>query len=1146
MTENLPPQALLLQAAEQKQGQAADPNVSAWVRANAGTGKTHVLVQRILRLLLAGAAPRSILCLTFTKNAAAEMEARVLDKLGVWATADDDKLKASLGALLGRAPAPAEFETARCLFATVIDAPGGLATMTLHSFCERVLRRYSFEANVPAGFAVLTEEEAREALREATASAFASTDGELRDAFSAIVAYAGEEEFGRVLQAMLGQRNTLAHLFRLSEQSDPIADVRQRLRKLFGLAATDTREGLLRDAAAVLDKGSIERAIELLSSGSANDQEGAKRFRAVAVAPNDEARFAALREAFLTGKGEPRKSLMTAPTKKKAGALSDALTDAQDAFVVLDQKLCGLRVAEATEALLRLTAAIFEHYEGEKRTRGTLDFDDLIGKTLNLLMRQDAAEWVLYELDARIDHILVDEAQDTSPEQWAILQRLTSDFFAGVSARETVPTIFAVGDEKQSIYGFQGAAPELLTANGAYYEQLVQEAGFSWRPIDLDLSFRTLDPILTAVDGVCGDLPGMRGGALVPHIAYRRGGGGFVEIWEPERGERQDKTSVWEPETEAEPKPKPAEALAKRIAEQIRHWLDSGEMLASCGRPIEPGDILILLRKREPMAALLQAALKQAGVPVAGADRVALLDTLAVMDLLALADALLLPDDDLQLAAALKSPLFGLSDDDLFRLAYNRPGSLWQSLQEAAEGDASLAAMAAKLKRWRALAFSAPPADFLAHILEGEGGREAFGARLGTQCYDALSELLALAEDFGSRGEGSLSEFLAFVRESASEVKRETDQAAREVRIMTVHGAKGLEANIVILADTCRRADGKPPPIFLVDDESGKPWLPIWAVKGASTLPPIAEAKELRIAADERELGRLLYVAMTRARDRLYVGGFHNGALPDDCWHGTVQRSLTPLLSEAEDFAGRKVWRMGAEESAVAQSAALGAGQTEPPHPLLPPFDPLPGKEIGIPVLAPSRLLPLPGAQSEGSDAEGTFPRDSARAQGNLIHRLLEILPSLAPDYRASAAEIIASAFASDLSRGSLREAIGSAFAVLENPVLRWLFEGGHAEAGLAARLEGGDGPAIIAGQADRIFADEASVTIIDYKSGRFSQGEKPPRAYFAQLAAYRVALQRIYPESEITAALLNTRSRTLAHADVRDLDAVLAELGAE
>ncbi len=405
-----------------------------------------------------------------------------------------------------------------------------------------------------------------------------------------------------------------------------------------------------------------------------------------------------MKDAFATGKGEPRASLMTKPLQKRAEALHERLVAAQDAFLTLDTKISGVKLVEASAALLRLTEEIFERYEAAKRTRTALDFGDLIAQTLRLLSRQEATEWVLYELDSRIDHILIDEAQDTSPEQWQIVERLTSDFFAGQGQRDVVPTLFAVGDEKQSIYGFQGARPELLAAFGAVYEEQVSQAGYSWCASSLNLSFRTLAPILDAVDGVSDALPGLRQGDGVRHLAYRAAEGGLVELWQPEQGEKQEKGSVWEPDAEAAPAPKPAETLAARIAAQIRHWLDSGEGLASCGRAIEPGDILILLRKRQPMAKLLQAALKREGIPVAGTDRIALTDELAVMDLLVLGDALLQPEDDLALGVVLKGPLLGLGEDDLYKLAHGREGSLWQAL----ERDSSYSACDSREFRGRA------------------------------------------------------------------------------------------------------------------------------------------------------------------------------------------------------------------------------------------------------------------------------------------------------------------------------------------------------------------------------------------------------------------------------------------------------------
>lgn len=1132
----------LLEAAEAKQRAAADPAVSAWVRANAGTGKTHVLVQRILRLLLSGASPRSILCLTFTKNAAAEMETRVLAKLGEWATANGEAQSRDLAKLLGRAPSSDELAVAPCLFASVIDAPGGLSIMTIHGFCERVLRRYSFEANVPPGFSVLTEEEARDALSEAQAQAFASAkDGPLRGALTTAVAHAGEADFSRVLEAMLCRRSKIARLMQVSGEN-PFQNVEQRLRRLFDLADNDTREKLLARAASVLDKRTLRELVAVLFEGLKSDRDAAEKFQAVALAQDDEGRYAVLKAAFMTQAGQPRKSLMTGTIRQQASALHDRLVKAQAAFVAIDEQLCGLKVVEATMALLRLTTAIFSRYEAEKRARGAVDFDDLIDRTLSLFLREGASDWVLYQLDGRIDHILVDEAQDTSPSQWAIIEKLTSDFFSGEGARGSMPTLFAVGDEKQSIYGFQGAAPELLAQNGASYEEKAQQAGFSWRAVDLNLSFRTLPAVLSAVDGVTASLPGLLHGSSVPHLAYRRKGAGLVELWEPERGEKEDKGTVWEPEAAPAPASKPAEALAARIAAQIKHWLDSGAALTSAERPIEPGDILILLRKRQPMAALLQAALKRQGIPVSGADRVALLDELAVMDLMALAGALLQPEDDLALAEVLKSPLFGLSDDDLFELSFDREASLWRVI-EAATGvcNSKYALAAAKLAAWRDLADRLSPFDFFSHILEAEGGRKAFAARLGPECFDALDELLNLAEAFGSRGLLSLSEFLVSLRRGASDVKRETDQAAHEVRIMTVHGAKGLEANIVILADACGNRSAPSVPVYFVHPAKGALAVPIWAVKGASRLRAIAEVKDSLKDEERRELGRLLYVAMTRARDCLYVTGFHKGDLPPGCWYETIKTALVSEIEEGLDLQGRPVWHCGS----VSQSQSLAHPLKKAPVEAMPPWlGILPLGELEAPILSPSSIFGE-SDRINTHEKRKSCDRYKARAKGVLIHRLLEVLPQLPGAERVSTANAIASAFAGELSAREREFAIESAFAPLSSQVFAGPKEQVLAEAGIAVTLHDGLGQrqGIITGQIDRILFDEAEIRILDYKSGAVHSATGQS-SHFAQLAVYKLALSRLYSNvANVKAALLNTGSLQIHQADGSMLDALLTRI---
>ncbi len=361
-------QALLLDAAQQKQRLAADPGASVWVRANAGTGKTHVLVQRILRLLLSGADPRSILCLTFTKNTAAEMEGRVLAALGEWAIADETALISHLVKLLARPPSSQELATARCLFASIIDAPGGLGVMTIHGFCERLLRRYALEANVPPAFDVLTEEEARDALREATANALTSSAvaDHLRDALTTIVAYANEAEFTRVLEAMLSKRNALTHLLRLSSDDDPVAGVVARLRQVFGLQPGETTESLRARALSVLDDQTLAHLMTILGEGGKSDVESKARFEAVLKAKGDDAKLAALRTAFCTREGEPRKSLMTSSLSNRFAALHQRLVGAQSTFTDLDRKICSLRSVKATEALLNLTAAIFTGYDAER------------------------------------------------------------------------------------------------------------------------------------------------------------------------------------------------------------------------------------------------------------------------------------------------------------------------------------------------------------------------------------------------------------------------------------------------------------------------------------------------------------------------------------------------------------------------------------------------------------------------------------------------------------------------------------------------------------------------------------------------------------------------------------------------------------
>ncbi|NJM35325.1 MAG: UvrD-helicase domain-containing protein [Rhodomicrobium sp.] len=496
--------------------------------------------------------------------------------------------------------------------------------------------------------------------------------------------------------------------------------------------------------------------------------------------------------------------------------LAEELCRARDDFAALVLKRRAVEVCTATAALLRLAHAVIQGYEDAKAQRLAIDFDGLIARTAALFQRSDAAAWVLYRLDADIDHILVDEAQDTSPAQWALIRALTAEFFAGEGVEDRVRTLFAVGDEKQSIYGFQGADPRQFVNAGRDYSERARQAR---QP---GSRRRSLSP--TVAQGPCSkrsiwSLPTKtRAGGLtaeekpVRHFAHREGEAGLIEIWPLVKAEARDAAPAWEPFSEGAGSPPPAVVLANRIARQIRHWLDRGETLASLGRPVRPGDILILVRKRAPFAAPMVRALKAHGIPVAGADRMKLIEQLAVMDLMALGDSLLLPEDDLTLAALLKSPVFGFDDDDLFAIGHERDGSLWEAFHEKSAADPSYAEAMRNLENWREAATRQKPFDFYIARLESDGLRKRLLARLGPEAADAIDEFLNLALAYETVETPTLQGFLHWLRVSDAEIKRDMEAERDEVRVMTVHGSKGLEANIVILADTCsvRGASSQP------------------------------------------------------------------------------------------------------------------------------------------------------------------------------------------------------------------------------------------------------------------------------------------------------------------------------------------------
>ncbi len=1149
-----------LERTKRAQREAADPRASAWVSANAGTGKTHVLTQRALRLMLAGTIPERILCLTYTKAAAAEMSKRVYDTLAEWVTMAPEPLAARLAELNARTPTEDEIARARTLFTMAIETPGGLKVQTIHSFCERLLQRFPLEAGVAPGFSILDDATAhllqREAIDQVLALATREPASPEARALQTAIPFAADERFDELLREALSARRWLDAAMRIDPGSDgELAPIEALYRRALGVGEDATEESLTHALSEIVREAELQRLRDALGAGGTNDCKLADKVAAALAARAPGARVDALESFFCTGKGEARASLVSKGVRAEHPDLDISISAAQARFCQLLDERKGLAVVAATLALTRLAGAVLQRYAHAKARRAALDYDDLIAKTVSLLHEKQWADWVLFKLDRGIDHILVDEAQDTSREQWHVVKALAEEFFSGAGQREETRTVFAVGDEKQSIYSFQGAAPHMFEEMARSFAALTQDFGQPLKRIPLDLSFRTVAPILESIDRVFADAsrtPGLTAEpSAIHHAVHRLGQAGLVEIWPTETHDDGTPADAWAPLAEGAASA-PEVRLADRIADTIKGWLETGERLSSEDRPVRPSDILILVRKRRPFAGPMVAALKARNIPVAGADRLRLAEQIAVEDLVSLGEFLTLPEDDLALAEVLKSPLIGLDDDDLLALAVGRKGPLWKALIDAASSKPAWKAAADTLKRWRARADFAPPFEFFAAILDREGARAKFLARLGAEAADPLDEFLNLALAYDDQAPPSLTGFLTYLAEADREVKRDMEQGRDEVRVMTVHGAKGLEAPIVFLPDTCTTATAGSAALFelpnmeLPEGLAAKPF--VWRIKGTGTVGAIAAARNKRAELEAHERHRLLYVAMTRARDRLYVAGFEGKKRrAKGCWYEIIEEQLGAILIEATHADGSPVRRLSEAQSAATEPTKHEIADATGAVPLPPWAKSAAPREPGLTIpLAPSRLEayapdetgePLPAQPHAGARDEPAMPSpiaatsESRFLRGNLTHALLQHLPTLPAARWPAAAKGFVERRGAALSSGVRAGIVKETLAILNDPAFAALFgPESRAEVPIVARLPNPkpQGAALkLIGQIDRLVEHGDDILIIDYKTNRPppQKVEGVAKAYLFQLAAYRLALSEIYPGRTVRAALLWTEA---------------------
>ena len=1098
-------------AATEAQNRASEPLSSTWLSANAGSGKTKVLTDRVARLLLQGVAPQHILCLTYTKAAASEMQNRLFKLLGGWAMLPDPDLRKALMAIGEAGGTAAQLADARRLFARAIEAPGGLKIQTIHSFCAALLRRFPLEAHLSPAFTEMDARAAR-ALRAEVLEDIATQ--------SDVLANLAQVFTGADIETLLAEICSHAALF-----DAPPPDT-----GTFGLPDGLTEDRLLADVFLGSEASLIADILPFLDAGTVTDQKTALKLRAVDVMQPDMATLRALEGIFLFGAtakapyGAKIDSLPTKATRTAMGALIEPFNQLMARVESARPQRLGLAALHRAQALHAFAQPFLAAYRAQKDARAWLDFDDLIARTSQLLTDPSVAQWVLFKLDGGVDHILVDEAQDTSPTQWRVIELLTQEFTAGDSARDAERTLFVVGDKKQSIYSFQGADLRVFDEMQSNFRDRLNAVGLRLNPAALEHSFRSSDAVLRSVDMTFQPPQDEGLGGAPTHIAFFDRQPGRVDLWPPILPDKADTETAWFDPVDLLSDEHHHRKLARAIAAELRRMIDARTLVpdSNGARRMHEGDVLILVRKRGPLFHEIISACKTEGLAIAGADRLRLGGEMAVRDLTALLAFLATPEDDLSLAACLRSPLFGWSEDALYRLAQGRARGeyLWSRLRAAQDSPAL-----AMLRDLRGQTDFLRPYDLVERMLLRHDGRRRMVARLGAEAEDGIDAFLAQALAYEQTEIPSLTGFLAWLERDEVELKRELDGNSPMLRVMTVHGAKGLEAPIVILPDT---ADAKSSDKTEIVDVAGRA---VWKAAAGMNPAPVQDALDARAARRAQEDARLLYVAMTRAESWLIVAGAGKVDTPES-WYQRVAEGLRLAGAQRLDTpTGPGLRHAHGAWPSQGQASQGGAA----------PVSPLPDA-LWHPAPTPAER-PLPRSPSDlgGPKAlpgDAGLDEDRALRLGTGLHLLLEHLPHWPRDtWPARAAALLDSAPDAALL-------LPEAASVLDAPALSSLFAPDSlAEVEIAGQL--GDRP--LFGVIDRLLVRERHVLAVDYKSNRVVPRDvtEVPEGILRQMGGYLVLLEQAFPGYSVETAVVWTATASLMPLPEAALRSALARAGA-
>ncbi len=1085
-----------------EQRDAADPTRSVWVAASAGSGKTQVLVDRVIRLLLDGAAPAAILCLTFTKAAAAEMSNRLFSRLSEWIGISDEMLNDELKRLGLPDIDHKTRNAARRLFALALETPGGLKIQTIHAFCERLLQLFPVESGMAPGFRVMDEHDTKDLFGKALLESLTAEDPLTTSAWEFLDdgSVANLEMLELLIAPFLSGSNGMRRRFSSMED---LKNALAELPRIIGVSPDATVDEVTAQLCDI-DVAKYKLAVVGLMPLEADASHCAPKFLQKALNEVGNAnRSEALTKLVLTGEGEIRKSILRKAARNAEPTLAEWLDGERQRILELLETRAKLQLLEANLSIYKAMASVMARVNLEKKARGLYDFDDLITRTAQLLEGHEAAQWVLYKLDKGLTHILVDEAQDTSPAQWNIIKALAGEFFTGQGEMGIKRTVFAVGDIKQSIYSFQGADISAFEAARKSFSAILAEAQDPLSEVGLSISYRSNQQILDVVDQVFA--PGRqarrgfgpRADFENPHTAHASDRLGLVELWDLVLPDDKEEEENWRAPVDRKSNQHPRLKLAERIAGTIKSWIGRRQ-LSGQDRVVAAGDVLILLQSRNDLFQALLGALRRHGVPVAGADRLNLQDSMIVQDLLMLGQFIRMPSDDHALACLLKSPLVPepIGEEQLFDLAHDR-GAL--TLMERLPTDSANFAWLEGM-----LSSRETPYQRFARVLRES--RRHILERLGQEAEDASQEFINLALDYEQKHGTSLIGFLDWVSSGETQIKREMEANTGLVRLMTVHGSKGLEAPIVILADAADPPPSKTNRLLVVTEQG--PWRGLVLFEPKTLMVPTVVT---RLKSDKKienldERSRLLYVGMTRAADELYICGSLNkqdaAKVNVDAWYQHVKLAIagSVILTGLKNVVmedGFGLTRFGADPVFGPSTLIKETVQVELPDWVTAP-------------LAPTVTRHLPPVPSRNSDA---FDKKAVE-EGIATHKLIEMMANVPPEARLQEGRRWA-------TRLKLNEALAEHLHdVLQHPDLAMFF---ITEAQSEVTIGGANG---LMGRIDRMLVTDECIYLLDYKTNR-----NPPKfisadhQYAKQMADYASLLKQAFPGRAVKAALLWTQT---------------------